>query len=147
VHRIAAVLDDSIARAGSAEDFATAALIRYHLDGRLDTITCGHPAPLVINAHGIRSLQVDRALPLGLGSRPAAVTDFLGVGERLLLYTDGLIEARDAAGQFFPLSERADVLYLDDLETALDALLGRVVWHARGAPDDDLALLLAERRW
>ncbi|MFI9542479.1 SpoIIE family protein phosphatase [Streptomyces sp. NPDC052016] len=64
------------------------------------------------------------ALPLGLGAHgaePAETfrTDFLP-GDQLLLYTDGITEARDAKGRFHPLAERAHLLKEGDPEAALE---------------------------
>jgi serine phosphatase RsbU (regulator of sigma subunit) len=142
---VALALDEAVVRAGGAEDFATAVLVRIDDDGGVQSVNCGHPQPLIVGAADLRPLSTTTCLPLGLGTLPVIETDRLRPGERLFLYTDGLSDARDPAGRFFPVAEQEDVLRSDDLETALDALLGRVVWHARGAPDDDLVLVLAQR--
>ncbi len=63
----------------------------------------------------------------------------------MLFYTDGLIEARDGQGAFFPLAERATTLAGGSLDDALDGLLGELGQHAADEMDDDMALVLAER--
>jgi serine phosphatase RsbU (regulator of sigma subunit) len=63
----------------------------------------------------------------------------------LLLYTDGLTEARNRAGEFFPLLEHAEVLRSGTIEEALDALLDRVRGFVPGGLGDDLAAVLLER--
>jgi serine/threonine protein phosphatase PrpC len=65
-------------------------------------------------------------------------------GDRLIFYTDGLLEARDRAGRYFRLEDCLDVLRLTDLDAAADQLLDRLVAHAGGRLDDDVAVLLFE---
>jgi serine phosphatase RsbU (regulator of sigma subunit) len=62
--------------------------------------------------------------------------------DRLLVCTDGLLEARDAAGDFFPLREYAGLVNTIDPETALDTLVEALARHTGGELDDDVALLL-----
>ena len=64
----------------------------------------------------------------------------------MLFYTDGLIEARNGQGAFFPLAERATTLAGGSLDDALDGLLDDLVQHAADEMDDDMALVLAERQ-
>ena len=63
----------------------------------------------------------------------------------MLLYTDGLSEARDASGRFSPVLDAAPPLAEGHLEEALDTLLARVRAHVPGGDlGDDLAVLLLE---
>jgi serine phosphatase RsbU (regulator of sigma subunit) len=77
-------------------------------------------------------------------------TATLKPGERLLLFTDGLIEARGRDGRFFDLMSEARVLQpredasAGSLDEDLERLLGRVRQHVGGIIGDDLAVLLAE---
>ena len=64
----------------------------------------------------------------------------------MLFYTDGLIEARNPQGAFFPLAESATTLGAGSLDDALDGLLDDLVRHAADEMDDDMALVLAERQ-
>jgi hypothetical protein len=63
----------------------------------------------------------------------------------MLLYTDGLIEARDAAGRYPPESAIASALASDDLDADLAALVHLATSRDGSRLDDDLALLLAYR--
>ena len=71
-------------------------------------------------------------------------------GDRLLFYTDGLVETRDRAGRFFDLDDRvAAALALPDQATAnLNGAVKRVVKllleHAGGELADDVLLVLCE---
>jgi len=83
-------------------------------------------------------------LPLGLEDDFSAFTACWSPGDRLLLYTDGLVESRDAHGDFFPEDRIATALSAPDCDQALDALMGAVHRHTGGRADDDIALLLLE---
>jgi serine phosphatase RsbU (regulator of sigma subunit)/anti-sigma regulatory factor (Ser/Thr protein kinase) len=61
--------------------------------GALTYVTCGHPAPMVVDLAGTaRFLPLSGHRPLGAGASAAPVTDELGVGEVLVLFSDGLVE-------------------------------------------------------
>jgi serine phosphatase RsbU (regulator of sigma subunit) len=65
-------------------------------------------------------------------------------GDRLIFYTDGLLEARDRAGRYFRLEDCAGALRLPDLRAAADGLLARLFAHTGRKLGDDVALLLLE---
>lgn len=141
---VAASLDAVVSAMGGPEDFATAVLVRVDGSGQIVVVNCGHPPPLIVTDGIARPALTAPALPLGLGSAPAAVRQDFPANSRLVLYTDGLSEARNPSGEFFPLFEHGQLLDSYHLEVALDALVGRLVSHVRGMPDDDLTLVVAE---
>lgn len=128
------------------EDFATALLVDASEPDRLLVVSCGHPEPLLVDSDGSADfVDVAPCLPLGLGDDYEAVTVPWREGQRLLMYTDGLSEARDEGGTFLPLLPLAPVLAEGDGEEALNRLLAAVRAHLpRGQLNDDLAVLLIE---
>lgn len=145
---IARDLDDVVTAVAQEEDFVTAVLVEFHGDHTMALVNCGHHPPLLISSAGeVRAIEVgEPEPPLGLGPTPRAVTSECREGERLLLYTDGLIETRDSRGRFFPLEQRVRELRRDDLGKALDGLLTLLDEHAGQHLSDDVALVLAEYR-
>lgn len=114
-----------------------------------DTITltsCGHPSAVLVHADGgAEFLEIPAGMPLGVGESTEGASFAWGPGDRVLLYTDGLSEARDASGEFFPVLDAAPGLAEGDLEDVLDMLLTRVRAHVpNGELGDDLAVLLLE---
>lgn len=128
------------------EDFATALLVDASHPDRLVVVSCGHPEPVLVGADGAAAyVETVPCLPLGLGADYEAVTVTWSAGHRLLMYTDGLSEARDERGEFLPLLQFAPLLREGDGEQALDRLLDAVREHVpRGLLNDDLAVLLIE---
>lgn len=144
--QVAAACARAVGREAEAEDFVTALVMDIHPDGRIGMCSAGHHAPRLVSPGGERILELrSPSPPLGLAERFVTTTDHWRIGDRLLLFTDGLIEARDTAGEFFPLDERLDLLRDGSREEALDRLTASLRRHAGGALHDDLAVLLAER--
>ncbi|WP_299536172.1 PP2C family protein-serine/threonine phosphatase [uncultured Streptomyces sp.] len=94
--------------------FATAVLLGFPNPGCgeswVDVVDFGHEPPLVVSPRGVRVLQVTPRLPLGLSDLDPAGTASvvphrfpLSDDDIIVLTTDGVTEARDAAGDFFPL--------------------------------------------
>ena len=143
---VARVVDRSVARAAGDEDFVTAVFAELDQGGWLQLVTCGHPPPLRLAANGDVQALPPRAFatPLGLHPDIQPSTFSVSPGDRLLFYTDGLLEARDRAGRYFRLEDCLDTLRRPDLQSAVDGLLDRLLAHAGRKLDDDVALLLLE---
>ncbi len=143
---VAWVVDRSVTRAAGDEDFVTAVFAELDPDGWLQLVTCGHPPPLRLSADGTMRALTPRAYstPLGLHPDIQSATFLVSAGDRLLFYTDGLLEARDRAGRYFRLEDCLDTLRHPDLQAAVDGLLDRLLAHAGGKLGDDVALLLLE---
>ena len=126
------------------EDFVTALLVDIRHDGTFDVVSCGHPAPVLLHAGGrVTPVELDHEPPLGLGVDPVLAHGTLAAGDRMLLFTDGLIEARSPQGTFIDPTPLVAALGQADLDSALDELLLSLTREAGHALDDDLALLLA----
>jgi phosphoserine phosphatase RsbU/P len=143
---IARVVDRSVARAAADEDFVTATFAELDPRGWLQIISCGHPPPLRLSASGTLTALTPStyATPLGLRPDIQPATFSVGPGDRLLFYTDGLLEARDRAGGYFRLEDNIDVLRYPGLQAAVDGLIDRLLAHTGHDLDDDVALLLVE---
>jgi hypothetical protein len=94
-----------------SELFATVLLLEFPPDGlQVRVVSCGHPPPLLVRGGRARELIAKPAPPLGLGltdpAPPPAVAVPLRAGDVVLGYTDGVTEARDRAGAFYPLAAR-----------------------------------------
>ncbi len=127
-----------------AEDFVTAVLVDIEDDGCFTVVTCGHPAPVLLTTSAkAEALELDHAPPLGLGVDPVPKSGRLLPGERLLLFTDGLIEARSPAGDFIDATPHVAAAGQAEFTSALDQLLASLQQAAGHALSDDLALLLA----
>ncbi|NEA22793.1 SpoIIE family protein phosphatase [Actinomadura bangladeshensis] len=124
-------------------------------DGRISYCTAGHPPPLLIPSGGrARYLPSSGGGPLGTGSAFPLLHDRLGVGDQLLLYSDGIIErpGLDLPASTIELAEAATEIAADRalredwlatverLTTQTLELLVRVTGHT-----DDITLLAAQR--
>lgn len=141
---LARTIDETIARFMGEEEFVTAIVGEFHGD-RVTLANCGHHPPILV--HDAAYTEVDTGeptLPLGMGSQPLLTEHAWPAGARMLFYTDGLVEARDRSGEFFPLDEYAAELGEGTLEEALDRLVDRLLAYGGGEMNDDLALVLAE---
>ncbi|MFJ3777409.1 PP2C family protein-serine/threonine phosphatase [Streptomyces sp. NPDC090075] len=143
----------------AAERFVTAAVIDIP-DGApvLHLISCGHPPPLLLagRTRSARLLTVpEPSPPLGLGVGPADTDSADGCylpatfpfehGDRLVLYTDGVSEARNAAGDFYPLAERAAVWADKAPGPLVERLAADVRAYADGRLNDDMAMIVVQR--
>jgi hypothetical protein len=144
--------DAAIADQFTSGSFATAVLAELNMDtGKLRYTNAGHPAPLLLRSgHLVRELGRGRRLPLGLGGGRDEIAEHrMEPGDRLLLYTDGITEARDSAGELFGirrLADHAERHITDGLPAAetLRRLAQAVAGHQGGPARDDATLLLAE---
>jgi phosphoserine phosphatase RsbU/P len=141
-------MDRTVARAAeSDEDFVTAVLVQLTDDGKLTVANAGHPPPILLSGTSPRWLEPDPARPpLGLGGVGRALSVSMAPADRLLLYTDGLTEARDPRTRRF-YSPQQIIQTISAVTTVADALAGvrdAVLDWSGGVLHDDIALVLIE---
>ncbi|MBY8875940.1 serine/threonine-protein phosphatase [Micromonospora sp. PLK6-60] len=119
--------------------------------GVLRYVNAGHPPPLLLRqGRAVHALTGGRRLPMGLsGPAPEPAELRCQPGDRLLLHTDGVTEARDATGEMFgparlvELTERCSRSGLPPPET-LRRVSHAVAAHRDGDLVDDATLVLLE---
>lgn len=150
---LAACADDLLMEQRAPLRFVTAVLARLDTrTGVFGYLLAGHPPPLLLRGGRLlKELNQPPRPPLGIGAgRAGAVTEEqLEPGDRLLLYSDGVTEARNDAGEFFgkqrliEFTEQAELEALPAPET-LRRLGAAVLRHQQGKLQDDATLLLVD---
>lgn len=149
---------DAVVRSQHPERFVTAVLGRLDLDtGVFSWLSAGHPAPLLVRGHKVVGvLDMHPGQPLGLfdlaGLEPPVVQyASLEPGDRLLLFTDGVDEARGRDGSFFGMQRLAEFVARQSASgeptpEVLRRLQHAVLEHQQGQLQDDATTLLVEWR-
>ncbi|HET6484503.1 MAG TPA: PP2C family protein-serine/threonine phosphatase [Actinoplanes sp.] len=138
--------------------FVTAILAELDMaTGRYQRISAGHPAELFLrDGRALPQLPTPTAMPLGLGTMvarpPRVIEQQLAPGDTLVLYTDGVTEARDASGTLFGVDRLGDFL-LDTMRDGTSApetmrrLIQAIISYEDGElRDDATAAMLQWRR-
>lgn len=119
-------------------------------EGRFTYACAGHPPPILIEADGSVAPLSHHGPIIGLGAGPGFTEDeiLLRNGDRLVLYTDGILDARNPEGDFFGEERLIEALTgpgQPSVQEAADA-----VWDAvqsfgrRRRPEDDVSILVLE---
>jgi serine phosphatase RsbU (regulator of sigma subunit) len=125
---LASTLDHEIDRATPRTTYVTLFLAVLDEHGRrLRYVNAGHNPPILLRADSTTAPLLTTGRPLGLlpGGAYEEHSVALADGDALFLYTDGLVEAEDEAGQPFGL-ERLLAILVAERSTGLDAMLARV---------------------
>jgi hypothetical protein len=150
----ARLIDETLSGTFGDSAYVTAVLAEVDLrSGRLRYVNAGHPPPRILRAgHVVKPLLAGRRLPLGLGPGREFVVgeERLQPGDWLVLHSDGITEARDAAGEFFGEARLADFLEREAAAgypppETVRRLIQAVSAHQDGRFQDDATVLLA--RW
>lgn len=134
------------------EGFTTALMAQVPPDDPVvQLINRGHPPPLVLHQGTVHALMPTCPLPpFGLedlvpGPPVKAESYPFLPGDRLLLYTDGVIEARNRDNSFFALAEAMEGMRADTPQQFLEHLHRQLLRHTGGPLADDVAMILIER--
>jgi serine phosphatase RsbU (regulator of sigma subunit) len=158
---LAAALEQSVTRyladfepaEETGERFATALLLEIPDHDHISRMTCcGHPAPLLLSSSPgptVTTPVLRPAPPLGIGTLvPAGYSvDVFSFepGDTLLLFTDGVVEARDRSGHFYPLAERVAQWTGAGPQELLHHIRRDLLAHVGGRLADDAALIALHR--
>jgi serine phosphatase RsbU (regulator of sigma subunit) len=132
------------------EKYATVFYCSVHRDGTVHWANAGHCPPILLRAGGGREMWRPTAMPVGILDigRFAVQTSRLMPGDRLVIYSDGLSEAQNAAGEFFEQKRIDEVLRQGEglgASALHAALFNAVNAFIGGVPQrDDLTLVIAE---
>lgn len=134
------------------EGFVTVLVAQVPDGPVVEVVNRGHPPPLLLRDGAVRALEPGRPLPpLGLAEfvtgPPGAADGYsFAPGDRLLLYTDGVIEARDGDGEFFALPEAMEAVEgAPGAQEFLDRLHRLLLRHTGHRLADDAAMFLVDR--
>jgi hypothetical protein len=147
--RLAEQMDASLAGEMGIEDFVTAILAEFGA-GEVHIVNCGHHPPVKVgpsagDAMSEILMPEPPAPPLGLHPSPVRQDVVLKQGDRLLFYTDGLVEARDGAGRFLDLDERVlSALTVPGLDACVRSLGSLLLEHTGHTLGDDVLLVVCE---
>ncbi len=145
------LLNAPFCRVALAEDFATMILVRWEKRERsLTYASAGHEHAYLLRRNGESQTLTATGLPLGIdeGARWEARNLELVSGDRLVLLTDGVVEAVSAGGERFG-RERLEVVLRQTMSEPLSALRDRLLdamttFQGSSRGRDDVTLLALE---
>lgn len=147
-----AAVDEGVKYAFDTDRFATAVLA--HVDvgtGMLSWLNCGHPPPVLLRGGKmVKILGEPSGLPLGLGyGLPETGYESLEPGDRVLLYTDGVVEARTPEGEPFGEERLIDFVIRQGaagmlLPETLRRIIHAILERQAGLLQDDATVLVIE---
>jgi serine phosphatase RsbU (regulator of sigma subunit) len=151
-----AAIDAAVAAQYPTSRFVTALLAQLEVaSGALRWSSAGHPGPMLLRrGRVVKTLEVAPSPPLGLRltDRPPAVgRESLEPGDLLLLYTDGLTEARRPGGDLFTVERLGEFIEREAARgqpapETLRQLREAIIERGAGALRDDATALLVEWR-
>jgi len=146
-----AAIDQALTSTYDDESFATGIVGKLAFGtGRLEWSSAGHLPPLLLRGRKVvAELANDPVLPFGLRGRPNLSGADLEPGDAVLLYTDGVTEARGADGELFGLDRLTDLLEQEAAserppEEMLRRLVRALLDHQPEGLRDDATLLLVQ---
>jgi serine phosphatase RsbU (regulator of sigma subunit) len=139
--QIAAAINHFLCQRRLEGKYATLVLGLLAADGELELVNCGHLPPLLISRNRPAQFLEGSNLPVGLFQQASYESTHcrLETGDRLLLYTDGVIEAANAEDEFFG---RDRLKQIANPDLPLDDIFARVASFCAGAPASDDCTIL-----
>ncbi|MEU8833610.1 GAF domain-containing SpoIIE family protein phosphatase [Streptomyces sp900116325] len=150
-----AFMDDAISRQFGPDHFVTAQLMHVNIaTGEMQLVNAGHPAPLLIrDGRVVQQLESATTLPVGFGGEEPRIREHtLQQGDRVLCYTDGIIEEHVNDGEQFGEERlircvnRLGEEPSHGLRADLRRLSHTLKWERRGRTSDDATLFMIEWR-
>jgi len=147
-------MDQAIAEQFDQDRFVTAQMVRLDVgSGCLQWVNAGHPHPLLLrNRRMVRALYGPPTLPAGIGgATPHISEEPLEPGDRVLFFTDGIIEERMTGGGQFGEDRLIDQLERAEqgggsVQDTVRRLSHALMRERDGATSDDATLFLLEWR-
>jgi len=151
---IYATMDSAISGQFDEDRFVTAQMARLDVrTGRLQWVNAGHPRPLLIrDGKVVRTLRSPTTLPAGIGgATPYVSEETLQPADRVLFYTDGIIEEHLTGGELFGTSRLIEQVERAQAEggpvqVTVARLSHALMAERGGATSDDATLFLIEWR-
>jgi len=143
--------NDIMLRGGAPEEFATAFFgLLDNITGHLSYCLAGHPAPVLLRNGADPVLLSESHLVLGVraDSQYSASETTLESGDLLVLYTDGLTEAKSRKGDRYGtdrLLESVAMCAAEPAEEVPESLFLSAFSFADGHLDDDVAIMALRR--
>ncbi len=151
----ARAIDAALHTVFSGDAFTTSVLALLDTDtGLLQWINAGHPEPLLFrDGQMVKSLHIEPSIPFGLwttfdlvDATPARGTEQLEPGDHVLLYTDGVTEARSPQGEMFGVDRLVDLIARNfagglSVPESMRRVAASLLEHQQDQLSDDATLL------
>ena len=151
-----AAIDEAVAEQYPGDRFVTAMLAELDIgSGRLRWLSAGHPPPLLLRASRlVKTLEVPPLPPMGMRlarGAPVEGDESLEPGDMVLLYTDGLTEARRPGGELFTVERLGEFIEREAAggqaaPETLRRLREAIIERRAGSLRDDATAILVEWR-
>jgi len=150
---MAEAMEAALAGQFGHSSFVTALVARLDLlTGRLQWVNLGHPAPLLLREGRIvKTLDAppDRPLGYGLNAVLHVNEEWLQPGDRLVAYTDGVVEARGAGGEQFGVERLGEFIVRaaaagEPPPETMRRLSKAILAHQQGQLQDDATHVMLE---
>lgn len=151
-HVATTMLNTVVSARSSSESFVTLVYLRVDVKtGAVDFVLAGHPPPILLGHDGVTVVEAEADVPIGVDASAAFNLQHTALrrGETLLLYTDGVTEARAVDGRAL-LGMSGLVGMLEDLRHAPAQEIADGVWrgvqdYTSGDTTDDVAVVALQR--